>query len=76
MGQQSMKVECKTRARLTLEWREAADVYSTLETSIDEKRGQCTEEEYERLRDVAKTALSLAEQLQKDLERHIQEHGC
>ena len=71
-----METECKTKVRLEFEWREAADMYATLEASLADKKGQCTEEEYARLRVVATTAYDLAEQLRRDLDEHIRRHGC
>jgi hypothetical protein len=72
----AMETECKTKVRLELEWREAADMYNTLQASLTDKKGQCTEEEYARLRVVATTASDLADQLRRDLDEHIRNHGC
>jgi hypothetical protein len=71
-----MASECKTRTRLELEWREAADMYSTLAASLAEKSGNCTEEEYRMLHDVMDKAHNLSEQLRRDLDEHTRSHGC
>jgi hypothetical protein len=71
-----MQTECKTKVRLEVEWREAADMYATLQASLTDKDGQCTEEEYAKLHAVATTAQNLAEQLRRDLDEHIRNHGC
>jgi hypothetical protein len=64
-----MEDECITKARLTLEWKEAADMYSRLATSIEDKKGNCSEEEYQRLQTVMETAQELSEQLLQDLKQ-------
>ena len=71
-----MEAECKTKKRLTLEFKEAADMYTRLEASLVDKAGQCTEDEYTKLRVVAETASSLSTQLRKDLDEHTRQHGC
>jgi hypothetical protein len=71
-----MKVECRTKARLTLECKEAAEMYTKLEASLVNKTGQCTEEEFAELRRVADTASSLSQQLRRDLDEHTRTHGC
>jgi len=76
MGQKVMEAECKTKNRLTLEWKEAANMYTKLEASLVDKSGQCSEEEYARLRMVARTASTLSEQLHQDLDEHTRSHGC
>ena len=71
-----MEAECKTKTRLTFEWKEAANVYTKLEASLMDKSGECSEEEYAKLRVVTQTASSLSEQLHRDLDEHVQRHGC
>ena len=71
-----MEPECKTKIRLRLECKEAADMYTRLEASLVDQAGQCSEQEYARLRVVAETASSLSEQLRRDLAEHTQRHGC
>ena len=71
-----MKPECKTKTRLRWECKEAADMYTKLEASLVDKAGRCSEEEFERLRVVAKTASSLSEQLRRDFDEHTQRHSC
>ena len=71
-----MKVECRTKSRLMLEWKDAAEMYTKLEGSLVDKSGQCTEEEYMSLRVIAQKARSLSEQLRRDLDEHIRTHGC
>jgi len=71
-----MKAQCKTKNRLTLESKEAAEMYTRLEASLVDKTGKCTDEEYSKLRLVADTASSLSEQLRKDLDEHTKQHGC
>jgi hypothetical protein len=71
-----METQCKTKTRLALECKEAADMYTQLEASLVDKTGQCTEEEYARLRVVADTASSLSEQLRRDFDEHTRTHGC
>jgi hypothetical protein len=71
-----MESECKTKARLTLECKDAADMYTKLEASLVDKAGQGSQEEYAKLRRVADTASSLSEQLRRDLDEHTRSHGC
>ncbi len=71
-----MKVECRTKSRLTLEWKDAAELYTKLEASLVDKSAQCAEEEYMNLRVIAQKADSLSEQLRRDLDEHIRTHGC
>ena len=71
-----MQAECKIKTRLTLESREAANMYTKLEASLVDKSGQCSEEEYAKLRVIAQTASSLSEQLHRDLDEHTRRHGC
>jgi hypothetical protein len=71
-----MKAVCRTKTRLTLEWKEAAEMYTKLEASLVDKSGQCAEEEYANLRVIAQTASSLSEQLRRDLDEHTRRHGC
>ena len=71
-----MKVECRTKSRLTLEWKDAAEMYTKLEASLVDKSGQCAEEEYVNLRVIAQKACSLSEQLRRDLDEHTLTHGC
>lgn len=71
-----MKTECNTKTRLTLECKEAANMHTKLEASLVDKSGQCSDEEYENLRVMARTASSLSEQLRRDLGEHVRKHGC
>jgi hypothetical protein len=71
-----METECKTKTRLALECKDAADMYTKLEASLVDKAGQCTEEEYASLRGVADTASSLSIQLRRDFDEHTRTHGC
>jgi len=71
-----MQAECKIKTRLTIEWKEAANMYTKLEASLVDKSGQCSEEEYTKLRVIAQTASSLSEQLHRDLDEHTRRHGC
>jgi hypothetical protein len=76
MGEKVMEAECKIKTRLTLECKEAANMYTKLEASLVDKSGQCSEEEYAKLRVIAQTASSLSEQLHRDLNEHTRRHGC
>ena len=71
-----MESECKTKKRLTLEFKDAADMYARLEASLVEKTGLVTDLEYTKLRAIADTACSLCTQLRKDLDEHTRRHGC
>jgi len=71
-----MESECKTKKRLTLEFKDAADMYSRLEASLVEKTGLVADQDYAKLQALADTARSLSTQLRKDLDEHTRRHGC
>jgi hypothetical protein len=75
-GTEEVKKPCRIRDRIHLEWSDASDMYATLAASLPQKVGTLPRDQYEKFREIVEMVRSLSQNLRRDLDLHIQRHGC
>ena len=76
MGTRPAQELCPEKAGLQSKWADATNAYARLVESWTNQIGTLPKAEYERLREHVETARKLSETLRKDLDLHIETHGC
>ena len=67
---------CEIRERLLIQWKEAAESYALLVSSIFQKLGTISPEETDALLQHVDELGRSADQLREELEAHRAAHGC
>jgi hypothetical protein len=71
-----MRKTCAAKTRLELEWKDAAGVCGRLATSLVDNHNELSSDQSESLNKNLEIVRHLSEKLKKDLDSHLQGHGC
>jgi|RhiMetdeSRZDD1v2_1073273.scaffolds.fasta_scaffold40654_2 hypothetical protein len=69
-------MNCETKRQLLFAYQKAANVYSKAVAELARSVGIIPPHQYDKLNLDAQTARLAAAQARKDLEAHLNEHGC